>query len=46
MNPTTEEQKILDKLTSLTDEEKLLITRELILLLFKNDIERNNNSWK
>lgn len=38
---TPEEQETLDQLLALNDDEKLQITKELITLLFKDDIERN-----
>lgn len=38
---TPEEQEPLDQLLALNDDEKLQITKELITLLFKDDIERN-----
>lgn len=41
MTLTPEEQETLDQLLALNDDEKLQITKELITLLFKDDIERN-----
>ena len=38
---TPEEQETLDQLLALNDDEKLQITKELITLLFKDDIESN-----
>ena len=44
---TPEEQETLDQLLALNDDEKLQITKELITLLFKDDIERNKEQkWK
>lgn len=41
MTLTPEEQETLNQLLALNDDEKLQITKELITLLFKDDIERN-----